>query len=86
MKSFFNTIFSYFARVWRQAKANGVLETVLCPMDQFLLNPEGFSNPKQTKFIFVCSTTGQGEVNTLHFASFCFFFAFQCFENGILGT
>lgn len=49
-------------RVWRQAKSNGVPETALWPMDHFLLSPEVLANPAQTRFIFVCSTTGQGEV------------------------
>jgi len=32
-------------------------------MDQFTMSEE-LTNPRETRIVFVCSTTGQGEVNT----------------------
>jgi len=32
-------------------------------MDQFTMS-ETLTNPRETRIVFVCSTTGQGEVNT----------------------
>lgn len=49
-------------RIWRQAKYHAVPETTLYPMDQFEITEDLFANPDETRFIFVCSTTGQGEV------------------------
>lgn len=49
-------------RIWRQAKYYGVEETSLSSMDQFSLSSETLSDSGSLRLLFVCSTTGQGEV------------------------
>ena len=50
-------------RIWRRAKHYEIKETILCPMDEFIFSDELLTSSDYLRYIFICSTTGQGEVS-----------------------